>query len=78
MSEERLKALEEHVTNVRIENARLSGSIDHLSTAVGELTGVVQEFRDTLNKGKGAVWLFGAVSVAIGGLVSWATTHLFR
>lgn len=78
MSEERLSALESHVTDLRIENARLSGSIEHLATAVSGLTSVVQELRDSMNRGKGALWLFGIMAATVGGLVSWATTLLFR
>jgi hypothetical protein len=78
MTEDRLKAVENHVTELRIANARTSESIDHLSSAVTGLTTVVQEFRDTINRGRGAVWLFGILAAAVGGLISWATTLIFR
>jgi hypothetical protein len=74
----RLAALEAHVTDVRIQNARLTESLEHLARSVTDLTEVVQQFRDTLNRGKGAVWLFGILAAAAGGLISWATTLLFR
>ena len=78
MTDDRLTSLERVVTELRIEHARLSESVEHLATAVTSLTGVVQEFRDTLNKGKGAIWLFGLVATGIGGVVSWVMTRLFQ
>jgi hypothetical protein len=78
VSEERLSALENRMYQLHADNARLTESVEHLATAVTSLTDVVQEFRDTLNKGKGAIWLFGVLAAAVGGLISWATTHLFR
>lgn len=78
MTADRLKALEDRVYQLGIDNARLSESVEHLASAVSGLTTVVQDFRDTLNKGKGAIWLFGVLAAAVGGLISWATTHLFR
>lgn len=78
MSEERLKKVEEHVTDLRVENARLSESVQHLADAVSTLTVVVQDLRDSMNRGRGALWLFGIMAATVGGLVSWATTLLFR
>jgi hypothetical protein len=78
MSEERLSALEERVTGLRVENARLSESVQHLADAVSGLTGVVQDLRDSMNRGRGALWLFGIMAATVGGIVSWATTLLFR
>lgn len=78
MSEERLKAVEDLVTNLRIENAKLSEAIEHLSTTVSSLTSVVQEIRDAMNKGKGAIWLFGVLSAAVGAFISWVTTLFSR
>ena len=80
--EQRLDELEALVTDLRIavatDRAATTAAINHLTSAVQDLTKGVQEFRDTLNKGKGAVWLFGIVAAAVGGLISWMTTHLFR
>jgi predicted nuclease with TOPRIM domain len=78
MSEARIEALAEAVTEVRIEHARLRESVDHLAKSVSELSGVVQGLRDNMNKGRGALMLLGGVSAAAGGLISWATTLLFR
>lgn len=78
MVEERVSALEGHVTDLRIENARLSESVQNLATAVSGLTGVVQELRDSMNRGRGALWLLGGLAATVGGIVSWATTLLFH
>ncbi len=78
MTDDRLTALEARVSDLRVDNARLSESVDHLATAVGGLTDVVQEFRDTLNRGKGAVWLFGLVATGVGGIASWVMTRIFQ
>jgi hypothetical protein len=78
VSEERLSALEMHVTNVRIDNARLSGSIDQLTKTVDGLAAAVTDLTANMNKGKGALWIFGIMSATAGGLISWATTLVFR
>lgn len=78
MSDERLTELETRVTDLRIANARLSESLQNLATAVSGLTGVVQELRDSMNRGRGALWLLGGLAATVGGIVSWATTLLFH
>lgn len=82
MTDDRLSVLESQMTDLRIavasDRAATSAAIDHLTEAVRDLTKGVQEFRDTMNKGRGAVWLFGVMAAAIGGIISWATTLLFR
>jgi hypothetical protein len=75
MTEERLRALE---IAFAAERATTAAAIEHLTEAVNELTKSVQEFRDTLNQGKGAVWLFGIVATAVGGIASWVMTRLFQ
>lgn len=77
MSDEsgRLRALE---IAFAAEQATTTAAIEHLTEAVNNLTQTVQEFRDTLNKGKGAVWLFGLVATGIGGVASWVMTRIFQ
>lgn len=81
MTEDRVSALESQMTDLRIavasDRAATNAAIDHLTEAVRDLTKGVQEFRDTMNKGRGAVWLFGIMAAAIGGVISWMTTHFF-
>lgn len=78
MTDERITTLEGHVTDLRVDNARLSESVDHLARAVANLTTIVGTLNDTFNKGKGAVWLFGMVATAVGGLASWVMTRIFQ
>ncbi len=73
--DERLRALE---IAFAADKAATNAAIEHLTEAVNGLTATVQDFRDTLNKGKGAVWLFGILAASVGGIISWIATHLFR
>lgn len=67
MTDERLTALE-------IENARLATSLEHLTDSVKELTRTVQDLRDTMNRGKGALWIVVGASTLVGGAISAALT----
>lgn len=78
MTDTRLIAVETHVTNLRIDNARLAECIDHLTKTVDNLATVVTDLSANMNRGKGALWIFGIMSATAGGLISWATTLLFR
>lgn len=75
---DRIAELERDLTDVRIENAGLRASLEHLATAVTGLTTVVQDLRDTMNRGKGAIGLFAALSGALGGLLAWAAGRIFH
>lgn len=55
--DERVQRLEVEVSNLRVSNAALSTSVEHLAVAVSALTETVQILRDTLNQGRGAFWL---------------------
>jgi len=73
-SDERVQKLEAEVTNLRISNATLSVAVEHLATAVKGLTETVQVLRDTLNQGRGALWL----ALLAGGSVSALFITIFR
>ncbi len=73
-SDERVQKLEAEVTNLRISNATLSVAVEHLATAVKGLTETVQVLRDTLNQGRGALWL----ALLAGGGVSAFLITVFR
>lgn len=72
MSEDRLSRLENENQQRAIDHARLSTSVEHLNESVRELTAKVGEFRDTMNKGRGAMWVVLGACTALGGLVSAA------
>lgn len=69
MNETRLQQLE-------IENAKLAISLEHLSESVRELTRTVQELRDTMNRGRGALWVIVGASTLVGGAISAGVNKL--
>ena len=69
VTEERIKDLEARVTDLRIANGELATSVAHLTTAVDNLTHTVQVLRDTVNQGRGALWLAMAASGGVGALL---------
>ena len=73
-SDERVQKLEAEVTDLRISNATLSVAVEHLATAVKGLTETVQVLRDTLNQGRGALWL----ALLAGGSVSALFVTIFH
>lgn len=73
-SDERVQKIEAEVTNLRISNATLSVAVEQLATAVKGLTETVQVLRDTLNQGRGALWL----ALLAGGSVSALFITIFR
>lgn len=69
----RILELEREVGNLRVSNAALTTSLDHLAGAVETLTTTVQDLRDAMNQGRGALWF--AMFVA-GGAGAAAVTLL--
>jgi NADPH-dependent curcumin reductase CurA len=57
---------EDRVRQLEVANARLAVSVEHLAASVAALTTTVQVLRDTMNQGRGAMWLLMAASGAIG------------
>lgn len=77
--EARILDLEHEVTDLRVFNASLSKSVEHLSTNVEKLGVVVQELRDTMNQGRGALWpIAGALSLASAALATWVTNWVSK
>lgn len=68
--QDRITRLETEVGNLRVQGAEFNSTLMNLKDAVTELREVVQELRDTMNKGRGAIWLFGLGAAGLGGLVS--------
>ena len=75
--EDRVKTLERDVTDLRISNAELSQSIIQLKDSVKELNGTVGSLRDTMNRGRGALWVIGSGAGVIGALASYTAGKLF-
>lgn len=65
-ADERVRKLEDEVTNLRVSNAQLSVAVEHLAAAVASLTTTVQVLRDTLNQGRGALWLAMILGGSVG------------
>lgn len=63
--------MEDRVRSLEIANAELATNITHLTATVKELSATVQDLRDTMNKGRGALWL---ALLAAGTIASIITT----
>lgn len=77
MSTERLSTVEEQVTKLRVSNAELAKSVEHLSTAVTALTATVQVLRDTINTGRGALWVIAGAAGALGAVAALMFKKMF-
>lgn len=77
MSEERIVSLEREVTDLRVANAKLATSIEHLVKAVDALALVVQSQRDTMNQGRGILVTLMFAAGAVGAVVSTIVKRLF-
>lgn len=73
----RIFELEREVGNLRVSNASLSTSVEHLAGAVETLTATVQELRDTMNQGRGALWLAMFLAGGVGAAVAMFFKRLF-
>lgn len=65
---------DDRITQLEIENARLAVSLEHLTDSVKELTKTVQDLRDTMNRGRGALWVVIGASTLVGGAISAGLT----
>ena len=71
MEESRLRELESHVSDLRVNNATLSASLEHLSRSVVQLQAGVDELTETITKSKGAIAVIGGVGLAAGSVIHW-------
>lgn len=77
MSEERITSLEGEVTDLKVANAKLAVSVEHLAKAVDALSLVVQTQRDTINQGRGVLVTLMFAAGAVGAVVSTIVKKLF-
>jgi NADPH-dependent curcumin reductase CurA len=61
--------MEDRVRSLEIANAKLATSVEHLSTTVTVLASTVQDLRDTMNQGRGALWLMMAAAGSVGAVI---------
>lgn len=73
------EGLETRVRELEVEQGRTALALEHVNETLRELVTTVQDMRDTMNQGKGALrgahWLWGILSGAVGAAIAWATTH---
>lgn len=77
-AEQRVFELEREVGNLRVNNAALGTSVEHLAKAVETLTDTVGELRDTMNQGRGALWVAMFVSGGVGAGVMALIKNFFK
>lgn len=68
--EARVSSLENEVTDLKVANAKLAISVEHLAKAVDALSIVVQTQRDALNQGRGILVTLMFAAGAVGAIVS--------
>lgn len=61
--------MEDRVRSLEIANAKLATSVEHLSSTVTILASTVQDLRDTINQGRGALWIMMAAAGSIGAII---------
>jgi outer membrane murein-binding lipoprotein Lpp len=76
MAEDRITRLESHVTDLKVANAGLAASVEHLASSVRSLVATVDVLRDTINQGRGAVWVIVGVSGTIGAMIAMGVAKL--
>lgn len=75
--ENRIVSLEGEVTDLKVANAKLAVSVEHLAKAVDALSLVVQTQRDALNQGRGILVTLMFVAGAVGAVVSTLLKKVF-
>lgn len=70
--------VERQVTDLRVTNAALSASVEHLAKTVDALNATVQALRDTINQGRGAVWVMVGAAGAVGAVVTTVIGSFFK
>ena len=73
----RIESLEERVTELRVANAALATSVEHLAESVKTLTDTVGDLRDTMNKGRGALWVIVGGSSVLGAVIATVISNYF-
>lgn len=62
--------MEDRVRSLEIANAQLATSVEHLSKTVDALATTVQTLRDTMNQGRGALWMAMGAAGSVGAIVA--------
>ena len=75
--EARVSSLENEVTDLKVANAKLAVSVEHLAKAVDALSLVVQTQRDTINQGRGVLVTLMFAAGAVGALITTVIKKVF-
>jgi 6-phosphogluconate dehydrogenase (decarboxylating) len=75
---ERVHHVERQVSDLRVANAALSASVEHLAKTVDVLNVTVQSLRDTINQGRGAIWVMVGAAGAVGAVIATMIKRLFN
>lgn len=75
--EARVSSLESEVTDLKVANAKLAVSVEHLAKAVDALSIVVQTQRDALNQGRGILVTLMFAAGAVGALITTVIKKVF-
>ena len=73
----RIESLEEQVTELRVSNATLAVSVEHLAESVRTLTEKVGNLNDTMNRGRGALWVIVGASSVAGAVLATTISSFF-
>jgi hypothetical protein len=74
---ERVHHVERQVSDLRVANAALSSSVEHLAKTVDVLNITVQSLRDTINQGRGAIWVMVGAAGAVGAIIATMLKRIF-
>lgn len=78
IEEERMRDLEEKVTQLRITQGEFATSARHITTAVEELRKLVADLNNTMNRGRGALWMAMTAAGAFGAVLTTVVKRLFN
>jgi len=74
--EQRIRELENIVSDLRVNDAERRVVLTHLLTEVDNLTKAIEHLTSTINRGKGALWVLLGVGAAVGSGVHWLADML--
>ena len=73
----RIDLLQGQVTELRVANASLATSLEHLAASVTKLDTTVTGLVATMNQSKGALWVIVGVSSVAGGILATVISSFF-
>jgi uncharacterized protein YlxW (UPF0749 family) len=77
VTDTRLARLEEGLTEALVQNARLASAVEHLSDSVVDLKVTVNDLNNSMNRGRGALWVIVGASSIAGGVLTATISRFF-